>query len=91
MKFLGKFQYVFPETPEEAKTWTPDIEYKALASKVLVAAKTRVEGTWKAYCDAIPGKKHSEEWQEVLKHGDQLSEKVARAIFPRFEGIPYAD
>jgi hypothetical protein len=66
-----------------------DIQYRALAQHVLAVATTRVDG-WCAYIDAVPGHRHSEEYGEVLKHGDKLPEKVARALFPAYEEIPYA-
>ncbi len=67
----------------------PDVQWLALASKVIAVAATRVEGTWKAYIDCVPGLCHSDEWEAVLANGDPLHEPVARAIFPRFADIPY--
>ena len=63
-----------------------------LASKVIAAATTREEGAWCAYCNAVPGIKHVEEWQDVLDYGDKLSEEIASAIFPSFAKmqLPYA-
>ena len=80
----------FPKTPEEAKTWEPTILRVALARQVLVVAKTRIEGAWKAYIDAVPGMNHEEEWKEVTLTGVAVSEKVARLLFPDFEDVPYA-
>jgi len=62
----------------------------ALATCVLVVATSRVEGTWCAYCNDVPGRSHQHEIQGVLDHGDKLGEEVARAMFPEFEGVPYA-
>lgn len=73
-----------PAFPNEEQT------YRALAMRVLAVAHTRVEGTWAAYCDAVPGMNHDREQDAVLKTGDKLSETVARALFPRFEKLPYA-
>src|SRR3990167_6286294 len=39
----------FPKTIEEAKTWSRCILRRALASRVLAVAVTRIEGTWRAY------------------------------------------
>ena len=92
-KALGKYEFVFPETPEEAKTWKEDgyvKVHRVPARRVMAVAHTRIEGAWCAYIDAVPGMNHDNEWQEVLKTGDKLSEKVALAMFPMFEGIPYA-
>ena len=74
-----------------AQDWKPTVCLHALASKVLVVAKTRVEGTWAAYCDAVPGDNHEAESISVLENGDKLMEEVARVLFPEFKDIPYAD
>ena len=74
----------------EAKDWTPTIRRYALSSKVLVVAKTRIEGSWSAYCDAVPGNKHDIEFDAVLSHGSKIPEEVARVLFPMFDEIPYA-
>ena len=73
----------------EDKEWTPTIHTHALAMKVLVVARTRIEGTWSAYCDAVPGYDHNAEYDAVLRNGDKLPEEVAQALFPRLEEIPY--
>lgn len=70
--------------------WTPIIHTHALAMRVLTVAKTRIEGTWAAYCDAVPGWDHDKEWPAVLRNGDKLPEEVARALFPMFEDLLYA-
>ena len=75
----------------ETYTWDQVVHYKALATRVLVVARTRVDGTWKAYCNAVPGEHHSKEIQEVLDYGDQLREDVARVLFPEFKELPYAE
>lgn len=62
----------------------------ALARKVLVVAHTRIEGAWCAYVDAVPGQNHDLEIEEVRRHGNKLSEGVARVLFPLFDGVPYA-
>ncbi|KKL48670.1 hypothetical protein LCGC14_2323220 [marine sediment metagenome] len=74
----------------ETKDWTPTIRVHALASKVLVVASTRIEGTWAAYCDAVPGDNHEVESIAVLENGGKLMEEVARVLFPIFEELPYA-
>jgi hypothetical protein len=62
-----------------------------LHSKVMVIARTRIEGTWKAYCFPVPGKNHDKEEERWRDHGSQLTEKVARAMFPNLERVPYAE
>src|SRR5258706_4411049 len=77
-------------TPEEARDWKPVVRRRALASRVLVVARTRVEGAWAAYCDAVPGYDHDDEQGAVLLHGDKLNETFARVLFPEFASLPYA-
>ena len=74
----------------ETKDWTSIIRVHSLASKVLVVAQTRVEGTWAAYCDSVPGMYHDKEYDAVLRRGDKLMEEVARVLFPMFKDLPYA-
>ena len=68
----------------------PTVRCVALARNVLVVATIRADGTWKAYCDAVPGKNHDDEWQEVVLQGCQVPEKMARVLFPRFSEMEYA-
>jgi len=90
MVYIGTFW--FPDQGDRAacKAWRPTIRISVLASRVLAVASTRIEGKWKAYCDAVAGENHDREWQEVLDQGCKLREDIARLIFPIFEGIPYA-
>lgn len=80
----------FPRNVEETKDWHAHITYRALALKVIVVATTRIECAWVAYCDAVPGEKHSAEFQRVLSHGSKLDEPIARALFPQFSAVRYA-
>lgn len=64
--------------------------WRALDRKVLVVAVKRVEGYWCAYIGAVPGESHERELQDVRDHGAKLPENIALAIFPQFEGTPYA-
>jgi hypothetical protein len=74
-------------TPDE---WKPTIRLHALAMRVLCVASTRLEGTWSAYVDAVPGENHQEEYDQVLRFGDKLPEQVARILFPDFpQDMPY--
>ena len=82
--------FEFPKTPEEAKGWKPCFERHAIHSQVLLVAKTRIEGTWKAYCVPVPGVNHEEEQKMWQEYGTPMTEKMARAAFPRFEEVPYA-
>ena len=88
MREIGEFS--FPDNKEEADCWKHSVILYALASKVLCVAHTRIEGTWCAYCDAVPGWKHDEEYEGVLHHGDKLPEAIAKVLFPIFAEVPYA-
>lgn len=81
----------FPKSAQEAESWQPLRRYRALASRVLVAAQTRIICEWAAYCDAVDGYDHEAEYKAVLDHGNKLPEKVARTLFPEFKDVPYAD
>jgi hypothetical protein len=85
-----KWRKHFPNSVEDAKTWEPACFRYALASRVLAVAKTRIEGMWCAYVDAVPGANHKNEMEDVLKHGSKLDEHFALELFPHFEGVPYA-
>ena len=81
---------MFPHTVEEAKGWKPHTRTVALASRVLVVMRTRVECAWAAYIDAVPGHNHDHEEADVLTHGTKLLEKHARFLFPEMKDVPYA-
>ena len=83
-------EFAFPETTADMDEWKPTIRIKALASKVLCVARTRCEGAWSAYVDAVPGQRHSAEAQAVLDEGTKLPVHLARVLFPEFDGIPYS-
>lgn len=81
----------FPKSVEEAREFQPLVERRALSSRVLAVMTTRVECTWAAYCDAVPGRRHGNEMDLVLHHGSKLPEAVARALFPHVPNeVPYA-
>jgi hypothetical protein len=81
----------FPQSLADAQKWTPLIRRRALAGRVLVVARTRIECMWKAYIDAVPGINHDIEAKGVLAHGATLDEAVARVLFPEFDEVPYAE
>ena len=90
-KLTGHLREHFPKSVAEAQAWTPIQRTRALASRVLVVAQTRVVCQWAAYCDAVPGMNHRNEWQAVLDYGAKLDEAVARALFPEFDEVAYAE
>lgn len=70
--------------------WEPITFRYPLHRNVLVVAKTRIEGAWKAYCGSVPGICHADEEGPVLESGSDVGEKIARVLFPHMGGIPYA-
>jgi hypothetical protein len=62
--------------------------WRALGRKVLAVAVWDGH-TWKAYIDAVAGQNHDNEAPEVVRQGTGLEADVAKAIFPRFAGLPY--
>lgn len=86
---LLKDHFPTPGDVEACKAWRPYRTWSALATTVLCAATTRIEGTWTAYCRDVPGIRHDAEVEDVFEWGDKLPERIARAIFPVFEGVPY--
>ena len=80
----------FPKSREEAAAFVPIVRRRALASRVMAVARTRVECAWAAYIDAVPGYDHRTEHTAVLDHGSKLDESVARVLFPEFAEVPYA-
>ena len=77
-------------TPAEAAVWTPTTYFRALSRNVLVVAVTRIEGSWKAYCDSVPGQSHRAEQELVMERGTALPEDTARTLFPFMSEVPYA-
>ena len=73
-----------------ATHWQPLIFRRALATKVLVVANTRIEGTWSAYVGAVPGDSHGDEVQAVRERGTKLDETLARTLFPNLAKMPYS-
>lgn len=71
-------------------TFEPLIRSRALARRVLAVARTRIEGAWAAYIDAVPGDDFAAETAAVLDHGQKLTEGLARTLFPEFNDLPYA-
>ena len=67
MRLLGEHQLPFPEQGNraECEAWRPIVRRRAIASRVLVVARTRIEGAWAAYVDAVPGMNHDAEFEEV--------------------------
>ena len=61
-----------------------------LHRQVMVIAKIRVEGTWKAYCFPVPGQNHDDEEYLWETEGVQLNELEARAMFGFLENVPYS-
>ena len=90
MKTIGKFQFPEAGNREEVDAWKKTFRVRALHHQILCVACTRIEGMWKAYIGPVPGNNHDTEWGTVFGEGSTLPVNVARALFPDFEGIPYA-
>lgn len=85
------FEKHFALVKTDPELWQPYRTYRALDRTVLCAAQTRIHGAWVAYAMAVPGRNHEYEMEEVLLHGSKIPERVARALFPVFDGLPYDD
>ena len=60
--------------------------YIALASKVLVVASVNTDaGDWTVYIDAVPGKNHDDEWEEVARNGTKVPQLIGEYCFPRYK------
>ncbi len=79
-----------PDCQAAAESWSPTFSVRALHRRVLVVAKTRIEGAWSAYIFVVPGQNHDLEWKLWETEGDKLHRNVACAIFPTMAGLPYA-
>ena len=90
MRTLGHYQFPEVGNKEEGEQWTAAIHRVALSRFVLCVARTRIEGAWAAYVKDVLGENHDAEEDGVLRIGTKLQERVARVLFPMFEGIPYA-
>jgi hypothetical protein len=57
--------------------------YRALSARVIAVASVNEDvGDWAAYIDAVPGKRHDDEWQEVARSGNKLQQSIAEILFP---------
>jgi hypothetical protein len=90
-RLTGPLRAHFPKSTEEAQDWQPMHRIYALAGRVLAVAQTRVTCEWAAYCDAVLGHDHSEEYLDVLRLGSKLPEATARTLFPEFDEVRYAE
>lgn len=63
---------------------------KMLHRNVMVVARIRTEGYWKAYCFPVPGRNHDQEEYLWRTEGCQLIEPIAREMFGFLENVPYA-
>lgn len=90
-KMVGQFEFPIGGVPLPGEPkWEPAVIRREMATRVLAVARTRIEGAWTAYVDAVPGYDHGTEFHQVLSNGTKLTYAVASAHFPEFEGVPYA-
>ena len=71
-------------------SWTPIISRHSLSTEVLAVARTIIEGAWAAYIGAVSGLSTQQDQQHVLDFGTKMWEDSAKAIFPQFKELPYA-
>jgi len=71
--------------------WKAEVRIVYLQNnKVMVVARTRIEGAWAAYVDSIAGVSLEHDQQHVLAYGTKMTEGVAKGMFPEFANLPYA-
>ena len=70
-------------------SWTPVISRYSFSPNVMAVARTRIEGAWAAYIDAVQGLSFQQDQKHVLDRGTKIPENFARAIFPQFKELPY--
>ena len=68
----------------------PKIFRQTLAHDIVVVARTRIEGTWKAYIGSTTERRHEDAVPTILMRGAPVHEAMARALFPQFKDLPYA-
>jgi hypothetical protein len=90
MRRFGRFDFPTRGTTEHL-TWKAVVLYRAMGPRVLAVARTRIEGAWAAYVADVRGVSHQAELPDVLDHGTKLDERVARALFPVLDEVPYAE
>jgi hypothetical protein len=80
------------EVDNSQAPFVPLVRWRALSRQVLAVARTRVEGKWSAYCDAVRGEDHDAEAEDMVRRGQasKLPHDVAIVLFPEFREVPYA-
>ena len=68
----------------------PKVFWRTLARNIVVAGRTRIEGTWKCYIGSTEERSHEDAVPAILSRGTAIHEPLARAIFPHFKDLPYA-
>ena len=73
-------------------TFTPKHYRVMLERRCMIVARTRPEGTWKAYCFIVAGQNHDREQDEAIAEGQGVPvlEHVARSMFGHLEDMPYS-
>ena len=69
---------------------TPETLHTAIHRTVLIVARLREEGAWKAYVVPVAGLCHESERDAWRTEGAQLPEAQARPFFPSLNDTPYA-
>jgi hypothetical protein len=58
------------------------VRVKTLGRRVVAVATLGAVGDWSAYVDAVPGKNHEAEADDVAGRGDKLPQDLAEFLFP---------
>ena len=67
-----------------------DLTYIPIHRNVLIVAHMGFDGL-RAYCVPVPGEDHDQEQHLWRDRGTKLSEKHARAFFPQYDEVRYAE
>jgi len=67
------------------------IQWKALASTVIVVACEGDVKDWTVYIGGVAGKNHETEWKDVLHWGAKLPQNIAEILFPEFKHLKWRD
>lgn len=77
------------------KKWKPKIashEFGNFGGLMITAvARTRIDGSWRAYIGVTTGDYPEIESKRILSHGAKLAADTARTIFKKFDKLPYAE
>ena len=77
-------------SPMTEAEWKPSVRTCYLSDDIMVAARTRIEGSWAAYIGTVSGHSHDYDRDVVLLKGNKLPADIARVVIPCFAEMPYS-